>query len=87
MLLYNRIEHVCRSLNIFVRERKIRVQDKINYCINIWAGASQGSIVKTVYTQGISITKQAVSKCMLKWQEVMNWNRYHETLRGVPCLS
>ncbi len=72
-MVYNNIAYICQSLNIFVRERKISIKEKINCCIRIWAGASQGSIVKALYAEGVKITKQAVSKWMQKWQEVTNW--------------
>ena len=56
-----------------MRERKISIKDRINYCVQIWAGTSQGSMVKMLFAQEIRITIQAVSKCMLKWQEVIEF--------------
>lgn len=72
-MLYSSIVAVCRGLNIFVRERRLSVLDKVECCVRVWAGTSQGSIVKTLLAKGVKVSKQAVSKWMLKWQEVVEW--------------
>ena len=39
----------------------------------MFAGTPQGSVVKVLKVKEVSITKQAVSKWMIKWQEVNEW--------------
>ena len=72
-MLYDELSNICASLNIFVRNRAIPIKEKIEHCLHIFAGTPQGSIVKVLKVKGISITKQAVSKWMIKWQEVVDW--------------
>jgi len=72
-MLYEELVNLCTSLNIFVRERTISIKEKIDHCLYIFAGTPQGSIVKVLKAKGINLTKQAVSKWMIKWQEVLDW--------------
>lgn len=72
-MLFEQLVNLCTSLNIFVRQRAIPIRDKIEYCLQMFAGTPQGSVVKVLKVKGVSITKQAVSKWMIKWQEVNEW--------------
>jgi len=72
-MLFDRLEKLCKDLNVFVRERVISIREKLDLCLHIFAGTPQGSVVKVLKAKGIKITKQAVSKWMKKWQTIVNW--------------
>ena len=72
-MLFEQIVNLNTSLNIFVRERKIPIRAKLEYCLQMFAGTPQGSVVKVLKVKGVKVTKQAVSKWMIKWQEVNEW--------------
>lgn len=72
-MLFDRLVKICKDLNVFVRERVISIKEKLDYCLHIFAGTPQGGVVKVLKAKGISITKQAVSKWVKKWQEVVDW--------------
>lgn len=61
-MIYNELVHLCTTLIIFVRVRKISIKEKLDHCMHIFAGTPQGSIVKVLKAKGIDIIKQAVSK-------------------------
>jgi transposase-like protein len=72
-MIYEELVNLCYSLNIFVRERLVTIKEKIDCCLHMFAGTPQGSVVKVLKVKGINITKQAISKWMIKWQEVLDW--------------
>jgi len=72
-MIYEYISNICATLNIFVRERRVAIKDKIDYCLQIFAGATQGSIVKLLIAKGMGIAKQSVNEWTKGWQTIMEY--------------